>query len=291
MKRGVRARCGHCGATIAVLPGSGESTDTVRPAIIEAEAPARPRRGRWFLGFVTGAVVASVALYFVDRRTDLQSIDIEIDEAEVAATINHYWSRALDFFEAAQVVRPDPARREAQSVTAATEPAAAKPAGSTPAAQLPAAASPASEPQPTVEANLAARSSPALEPVPVEPGLMFNRTGKEELAPLAILTAPGRDYFVKLVDPKSKQPAVAIYVRGGEPADVTVPLGPYEMRYASGMVWYGPESLFGPETVYSKVGDVLNFREENEKYRGYTIELRLQQGGNLETVGISAEDF
>jgi hypothetical protein len=144
---------------------------------------------------------------------------------------------------------------------------------------------PATNPEPKPQ------SLPALRPVRVKPGILFNRTGKEELAPLAILTAPGRDYFVKLIDADTEETAVGIYVEGGKPADVTVPLGSYEMRYASGSTWYGFADLFGPGTNYSRVGETLNFREENNQYRGYTIELTLQAGGNLDTVDISAQEF
>jgi hypothetical protein len=70
-----------------------------------------------------------------------------------------------------------------------------------------------------------------------------------------------------------------------------VPLGTYELRYASGKRWYGTQCLFGRQTVYSKAEKLFSFHVEDNRVVGYTIELILQAGGNLQTSQISREEF
>ncbi len=120
---------------------------------------------------------------------------------------------------------------------------------------------------------------------------MFNRTGRSPVAPLQIVTKPGLDYYVKLVDLRTGLDAVGVYVSGGRATEVEVPLGSYEMRYAAGQTWYGLATLFGSKTVYAKADSRFDFRMENGGYSGYTVELILQTNGNLRTSTIRAEQF
>jgi hypothetical protein len=146
---------------------------------------------------------------------------------------------------------------------------------------------PANESEPATTAP----DETALTPVPIEQGIVSNATGREGLAPLNIVTEPGRDYFVKLVDPATGADAVAIYVRGGSTAEFQVPLGSYEIRYASGSTWYGPEELFGPDTQYAKADQTFDFREDPGGYVGYTLTLIMREGGNLSTSAIAPTAF
>ena len=130
-----------------------------------------------------------------------------------------------------------------------------------------------------------------LVPQPVTPGLLYDWSGQEAVAPLSIVTSAGRDYYVKLVYAGTNDAVIGLYVLGGVTQDITVPLGTYEMRYASGTTWYGYTDLFGPETAYAKADTTFDFREETDGYTGYTVELILQEGGNLNTLSIGPEQF
>ena len=132
-----------------------------------------------------------------------------------------------------------------------------------------------------------------LSPSPIYqyPGVIYNRTGREPVAPLQIVTQPGRDYYVKLVDLATGLDDVGIYVNGGRNVEVLIPLGSYEMRYASGQTWYGFPSLFGPKTTYAKSNSRFDFAVERGAYRRYTVELILQTNGNLRTFTIRPEQF
>ena len=139
--------------------------------------------------------------------------------------------------------------------------------------------------------DLQASAQESVIAVPVTPGIQTNLTGKQGLAPFEIVTSPGYDYLVKLVDFTSSRDVMTIYVTGGVPLEVLVPLGSYGMKYASGVVWQGGAALFGPETSYSKTDDVFTFIEDSQGYSGYTVELILQTDGNLTTEAINADEF
>lgn len=116
----------------------------------------------------------------------------------------------------------------------------------------------------------------------------------EAIAPLTIATRTGGGhYFVKLRTVGSGALIAEVFVREGQRASIEVPLGTYELTYATGRTWYGPEAgaLFGPETRYAKADDIFTFRIDGNQIQGYTIELYLQTHGNLETKPMSASKF
>lgn len=65
-------------------------------------------------------------------------------------------------------------------------------------------------------------------------------------------------FYLKFRDPETKDCALIFYVRGGARIVVSAPLGTYELLYASGFNWYGEDLLFGPDTRYYLVPDILN---------------------------------
>ena len=122
---------------------------------------------------------------------------------------------------------------------------------------------------------------------------MYNYTGRTPLAPLKLVTTRGPSFYVKLVEIRTGREAYGIFIHGGGSLEVEVPLGRYELRYATGHTWYGLINLFGPEraTTRFKADDIFEFREEANSYIGYTVELILQIDGNLHTREIPPEQF
>lgn len=125
-------------------------------------------------------------------------------------------------------------------------------------------------------------------PIPISAGVL--ERAYAGVAPLGIETHPGSNYYVKLVDMAGRT-VMAMYVEGGRPFETEVPLGIYEMRYASGKTWYGTKHLFGPETAYAKADSRFEFTFDGNQYNGYTVELFLQNNGNLSTSTMSAGSF
>lgn len=126
-------------------------------------------------------------------------------------------------------------------------------------------------------------------PVPISPGIIIGPK-TQAVAPLGIRTSAGSNYYIKLVN-HSGEPQMTFFVRGGQYFETLVPLGTYQLRYASGKTWYGEKHRFGPETNYSKADTIFHFRLEGNRYSGYSVELIRQPNGNLPTSRISPDDF
>ena len=110
-------------------------------------------------------------------------------------------------------------------------------------------------------------------------------------APFEIKAGQGSHFLVKLVHVGTNQPAMTIFVRSGETVEAEVPLGTFEVRYASGDTWYGDDLLFGPKTSYSKADTVFTFEIVGNQVQGFTITLYTVANGNLKTKEIGASEF
>jgi hypothetical protein len=102
-------------------------------------------------------------------------------------------------------------------------------------------------------------------------------------------------HYIKLVGVSTAQPILTIFVRSGQTAEIPVPFGTYQFRYATGKNWYGKEILFGPDTEYYQTADANEFTSRinngRSEYTHLTIELIEQIGGNLETSEIRPDEW
>ncbi len=94
-------------------------------------------------------------------------------------------------------------------------------------------------------------------------------------------------YYVKLVEPTTKNVVQSVFLYPGEKIDILVPCGSYNLMYASGTKWYGYDKLFGPYGGYGKAYQPLEFTREY----GHIISLQPTVNGNLTTGDVSFEDF
>lgn len=125
-------------------------------------------------------------------------------------------------------------------------------------------------------------------------GTVTRYHSSQAIAPLKIATRTGGgNFFVKLRTVGSRALIAEVFVREGQRASIEVPLGTYELSYATGRTWYGPRAgaLFGPETRYAESDDTFTFRTDGNQVQGYTVELYLQTHGNLETKPMPASKF
>lgn len=116
-------------------------------------------------------------------------------------------------------------------------------------------------------------------------------TDASRIAPLRIEGTQGTHNLVKLVDAYTKEDVLTVFVRSGAVVNIDVPLGAYEIRYASGDVWYGYEYLFGARTDYSKADRTFVFDSVGQRVTGYTITLYKVTHGNLSTSRIAPTGF
>lgn len=113
----------------------------------------------------------------------------------------------------------------------------------------------------------------------------------EAIAPFSIHTAPEVNYYVKLVDIETGKTAVTIFVWGGQSIETKVPLGTYELRYATGRDWYGEEKLFGAGTSCVQADKRMIFYRNGPQIMGHTVSLIKRIDGNLHTHNINPSQF
>lgn len=170
---------------------------------------------------------------------------------------------------------------------------------------------------PTTEATKPVEIKAAVYPkAPPSNGYIFEEiTVYEGVAPLTIDTS-GEDGYYFVLDPiqfdldesqysdeftfefesyRAQHYAdiseLRFYVRGGNSVELLVPLGTYELYYATGSVWYGEENLFGRNTTYQKCDDTFEFTKDSSGYNGWTLTLYPVENGNMDTDIINEEDF
>lgn len=130
-----------------------------------------------------------------------------------------------------------------------------------------------------------------LSPVSYRNGELIKHPSEECLCPLGVEVRGNKAYYVVLNSLDYYSCDMSFMVAPNSYAEVEVPLGEYEIFYATGETWYGPDLKFGPDTQYYQCDDTLRFYKDGKYYQGYTLELYLQNNGNLETDQISAANF
>ena len=153
--------------------------------------------------------------------------------------------------------------------------------------------SPASSTKNSNEPHKAYSKNEPIYPLQIMPrnGEVQIFTSEMTVAPLTIKTSQGANYLVKLVSTYDQQPVMTIFVKGGRTVSTEVPLGVYEVKYASGDKWYGYKHLFGSETNYSKAESQFTFEDDGHQVSGYTLTLYRVSNGNLRTSSINESQF
>jgi curved DNA-binding protein CbpA len=98
--------------------------------------------------------------------------------------------------------------------------------------------------------------------------------------------------LMKLIRVKDGAEVMSVFIRAGQTAEVTVPVGNYNARIASGQTWYGNVVLFGPTTRYSRLDAILEFKKtEGSQLLGNEITLARVKDGNLRQSPLAAAEF
>lgn len=251
--RGV-PKCGSCGRVLSVEPATVDATFVEVPI-----GPVRRRRTSW-VGplLVVGALALGVVGY------------------------NQRWFDVSFLKAALTSAQKDDAWIDVPADTAPQ----AKPAKPTDLITLD-----------EVSAQLAAAQKPKTfeethKPVKQSPGIVFAKKKPHSGSTLTIRTSTGSNYYVQLVTANTTNAIQGIYVIGGKPVTVEVPIGVYEITYATGNVWYGKGDLFGPDTDFYKADHSFDYHlDQDGSIPYYEIELIQQVGGNMATHKIDPSQF
>ena len=118
-------------------------------------------------------------------------------------------------------------------------------------------------------------------------------------AVLKVNTKGGDHHLIKLTKPGSTEAVMYLFIRAGQSAEMKVPLGTFEIKWAAGTKWYGYEKEFGESTAYGKADKLFKFEQTvTQTSTGYTtstthrtITLFPVASGNLSTRSILADQF
>ena len=144
---------------------------------------------------------------------------------------------------------------------------------------------------------------PSATPLPVKqpPRTVQPFTGRPEsgelrtfremkrVATMSVKTSAGSDYLVRLYE--SDHMILSVFIRGGETETFKVPLGTFELKFASGTQWLGYWDFFGQKTSYMKADETFTFRRGDGWIDTCSITLYTVPGGNLELSPIPASEF
>lgn len=132
-------------------------------------------------------------------------------------------------------------------------------------------------------------------PAPLPASGEFQRFYPATLAAPAPLKVSARNStvhcFLKLEDWRTGSPVMTAFIRAGDDAAFTVPLGVYRLKYAHGTNWMGAAALFGPNTVSAQATVPMAFWVDGKQYRGHALDLTPRVYGNLRTAPVSAREF
>lgn len=97
------------------------------------------------------------------------------------------------------------------------------------------------------------------------------------------------NYYIKFVYEGTDTPAIIFFVRAKSTAEIKMPAGRFELRYAyGGSPWYGEKILFGEETRYAKDDDVYDFSQYTWEVSLYTTD---GKGIEMDVENIDADEF
>ena len=120
--------------------------------------------------------------------------------------------------------------------------------------------------------------------------MVNQRSHKNTDPPLLIENVPEHT-FMKLIRISDGAEAMSIFVRAGESVEVSVPVGNYKAKLASGQTWYGEVVWFGPSTKYAALEGTFEFNVEGNHLAGHRLTLTRVAQGNLREHSLSASDF
>ncbi len=91
------------------------------------------------------------------------------------------------------------------------------------------------------------------------------------------------NYLVKISDWSTDQPVMTMFVRDGEEAEATLPVGTYRLKFAEGSQWRGDKALFGMFTRYTQSANPVMLKPTATGTVGVVLYLSSHLNGNFTT--------
>jgi hypothetical protein len=126
-----------------------------------------------------------------------------------------------------------------------------------------------------------------------EHGTVVITSEAERIAGFKVTTPRGDLYYYILLKNTEDDSRVVIYMNSGTTFDTFVPLGDYELYYATGRYWYGEDRLFGGNSNSVKADKIMKFLIDDDSHMilGQEVILEPRVGGNLPTRPINVNEL
>jgi|GEM_PF-1151753 len=108
---------------------------------------------------------------------------------------------------------------------------------------------------------------------------------------LTIFNPLGSHKWLKLIRVSDEAEVLSVFIRSGDTVVVTVPKGTYRAKVASGQIWFGESTRFGPQTQYFRVSAPLDFNVEGGQLLGQELTLMGPRDANRTAAELDAGDF
>ena len=120
-------------------------------------------------------------------------------------------------------------------------------------------------------------------------GTIISNTSADPVAPFTISTPSGDTYFLVIL--KSSNIKIQFYLHPEKTFESKVPLGTYDLYFASGQHWYGDERLFGLNSNARKADTILVFSADESNTHGHELHLQQTVAGNLGSKPVDISDL
>ena len=146
----------------------------------------------------------------------------------------------------------------------------------------------------------------SLDPILVPPGGLSDKqpgtsflpdlnnhsgTTHQKNPPFRIVNPVGSHKWLKLIRVSDEAEVLSVFIRSGDTVVVMVPVGTYRAKVASGQIWYGESTRFGPQTHYFRVSAALDFNVEGGQLFGQELTLMSPKYANRTAADLDAGDF
>jgi hypothetical protein len=109
--------------------------------------------------------------------------------------------------------------------------------------------------------------------------------------PLKVINPIGSHNLLKLVRLQDGAQVLSVFIRSGDTVEVGVPPGSYQVKVASGQIWYGEPARFGEQTRYLMLTGALIFTAEGGQLLGQEINLSLFREPDVAVTQLRALEF
>lgn len=95
---------------------------------------------------------------------------------------------------------------------------------------------------------------------------------------LKLVNPAGSHKWLKLLRASDESEIVGLFIRSGDTVEVTVPVGAYRVKAATGQTWQGENARFGPKTQYFAWNALLQLGADHERSKTIIVDFSQPNG-------------